>query len=109
MTIDDQLARRPAGDMLQAVDEGRWHWTILAACRSQDPEIFFPAGSFGNVVSRSVNAQYEVARQICDSCPVVSDCLRAAIARDEPFGMWGGRTPNERMRIARRLSRSNAN
>jgi len=30
------------------------------------------------------------AKAICASCPVMLDCLEGAIARHEPWGVWGG-------------------
>ncbi len=35
---------------------------------------------------------YEIARAkaICSLCPVMNDCLAAAQARREPWGVWGG-------------------
>ena len=35
---------------------------------------------------------YEIARAkaICSACPVVSECLKAAEASREPWGVWGG-------------------
>jgi WhiB family redox-sensing transcriptional regulator len=30
------------------------------------------------------------AKAICATCPVMLDCLEGAIARHEPWGVWGG-------------------
>ena len=30
------------------------------------------------------------AKTICSECPVMLDCLEGAIARHEPWGVWGG-------------------
>ena len=30
------------------------------------------------------------AKRICSTCPVVDECLDGAIARREPWGVWGG-------------------
>lgn len=30
------------------------------------------------------------AKEICASCPLIEACLDAAIARREPWGVWGG-------------------
>lgn len=32
----------------------------------------------------------ETAKRICRGCPVRSRCLAAALARREPWGVWGG-------------------
>ena len=49
-------------------------------CRTGDPELWF-ATSPGAV---------ERAKQLCQSCPVRRMCLDEAIARREPWGVWGG-------------------
>lgn len=35
---------------------------------------------------------HEIARakQICLTCPVMEECLEGAVARREPWGVWGG-------------------
>ena len=40
-------------------------WLGEAACRSYDPDLFFPIGG-----AHQVAEQVERARQICDGCPV---------------------------------------
>jgi WhiB family redox-sensing transcriptional regulator len=30
------------------------------------------------------------ARQICQKCPLIEECLQGALARREPWGVWGG-------------------
>lgn len=66
-------------------------WRELAACRSSDPEIFFPAADSGP----SYVAQVAVAKTICAGCPVRAECLAEALTRI-PFGIAGGLTPEER-------------
>lgn len=55
-------------------------WELAAACRGADPDEFF--------VDRTGNAL--AARRVCLTCPVSEECLDAALARDERFGVWGG-------------------
>lgn len=48
----------------------------------------------------------EVAKRICRRCPVQLACLQAAVEAEEPFGIWGGLTAQERRnpgRVAREL------
>ncbi|ARD42839.1 hypothetical protein B6G06_09045 [Actinomyces gaoshouyii] len=46
-------------------------------------------------------------REVCGRCPVRSRCLETALAlelgtrKDGRFGMWGGKTPQERTELAR--------
>lgn len=45
------------------------------------------------------------ARRYCFECPVQGDCLIYALQNNESFGVWGGLTPEERIR-ARAQTRS---
>jgi WhiB family transcriptional regulator, redox-sensing transcriptional regulator len=67
------------------------HWTDLAACRGEDPELFYPVSTTGPAV-----AQVEEAKRVCAGCPVTEDCLSWALRAGEPAGVWGGTTPDER-------------
>jgi len=71
-------------------------WQRAAACRSADPELFFPVSSSG----RSLE-QEERAKAVCRTCMVRRQCLQYAIAANEE-GVWGGMTEEERLRVARR-------
>lgn len=42
------------------------------------------------------------AKRICRDCPVRADCLAYALAANEPYGIWGGLTRPERLRLAGR-------
>lgn len=49
-------------------------------CRSYDPELFFAESP----------ADVELAKAICHDCPIRQGCLQGALARGEPWGVWGG-------------------
>ena len=49
-------------------------------CRSNDPELWFAESP----------ADVEVAKELCQDCPVRMDCLAGALERREPWGVWGG-------------------
>lgn len=69
-----------------------------AACRSVDPEIFFPAA----VQGREYEQQVSVAKTVCAGCPVRAACLSWALAH-QPDGIAGGMTEHERrIELARR-------
>ena len=40
-----------------------------------------------------------LARQVCHPCPIRAECLRAALKRNEPEGVWGGFNRPERERL----------
>ena len=64
-------------------------WLLDARCRVDESESFF--------VSR--NGNKEPAKSICNKCISKEDCLEFALATNEPFGIWGGMTRAERIRI----------
>lgn len=47
----------------------------------------------------------EDAKATCRTCPVKAECLEGALEREEPHGIFGGATPEERKRIARNRAR----
>lgn len=49
-------------------------------CRTHDPELFFAESP------RDV----ETAKALCLSCPLREECFDGALARREPWGVWGG-------------------
>ena len=49
-------------------------------CHTSDPELFFSER----------NEEVELAKSLCGGCPVRSQCLQAALSREEPCGIWGG-------------------
>ncbi|MFC0548379.1 WhiB family transcriptional regulator [Kutzneria chonburiensis] len=49
-------------------------------CRANNPDLWFA----------DAPAELEQAKALCASCPVLAECLTAALARREPWGVWGG-------------------
>lgn len=72
-------------------------WRDHAACRGQDPDLFFPIGTTG-----PAPAQLEQARAVCRRCPVQERCLEWALETDQTIGVWGGTTESERRALKRR-------
>lgn len=68
-----------------------------AACRNEDPELFFPVGDIGRVNRR----QIADALAVCQRCPVVTDCREWALATGQAYGIWGGLTEHERAGLIR--------
>lgn len=66
-------------------------WQEHAACRGENPELFFPVGTSGPALR-----EIEQAKEICRRCPVAAQCLAAALATGEDAGIWGGLTADER-------------
>jgi len=66
------------------------------------PEITGPCVLVGPSVMYPEDGNYGPAREVCMACPARTPCLEHALAVREDDGMWGGLTPPERRRIARR-------
>jgi WhiB family transcriptional regulator, redox-sensing transcriptional regulator len=70
----------------------------LALCKTlqMSPDLFFQRrGEFKNVVVRSV-------KTVCSHCHVQEDCLEYAIENNIKYGLWGGTTRTERVKLNRR-------
>lgn len=75
------------------------HWQGLAACRSADPELFFPPSAAGPSLK-----QAEQAKAICACCPVRRQCLAFAMLAGQTHGIWGGLTEDERRAVTLRAA-----
>jgi WhiB family redox-sensing transcriptional regulator len=66
---------------------------MQAACRGIDTSVFYhPENERGP----SRRRRESHAKQICQTCPVLANCLRWALAAREPYGVWGGLSVEER-------------
>ena len=69
-------------------------WSDAAACRGSEGALFFSPD-----VSERKEERHErefLAKRLCANCPVRADCLEAALARHETYGIWGGLNELER-------------
>ncbi len=73
-----------------------WDWQLRGACRGWDSAQFFhPDGD-----RRSSRSRREAkAKSLCEGCPVRGECAAHALAAREPYGIWGGFTEAERLRL----------
>ena len=74
-------------------------WLDLAACRGEDPELFFPVGNDGPAL-----IQQALAITVCRRCPALIQCRTWALAAGETAGVWGGLTADERRAARTRWS-----
>jgi WhiB family transcriptional regulator, redox-sensing transcriptional regulator len=56
------------------------HEGIDLPCWAHDPDLFFA----------ELPHEVEVAKSVCARCPLRDECLSGALARREPYGVWGG-------------------
>ncbi|MFJ4787496.1 WhiB family transcriptional regulator [Streptomyces sp. NPDC088794] len=78
-------------------------WRDQAACRYEDPDLFFPIGTSGPAL-----LQTEQAKEVCGRCPVRARCLRWALDTGECLGVWGGTDETERRALQLRRRREEA-
>ncbi|MGC5396175.1 WhiB family transcriptional regulator [Streptomyces sp. DT20] len=76
------------------------NWRERAACRDEDPDLFFPIGATGPAL-----VQTEDAKAVCHGCPVRAECLRWALENGQDTGVWGGLDETERRALKRRSRR----
>jgi WhiB family redox-sensing transcriptional regulator len=70
-------------------------WRAEAVCASVAADLWFPEKG-GNVAP---------PKSICGDCPAQAACLEYALDHDEQFGIWGGKTRMQRVRIAQERRR----
>lgn len=71
-------------------------WLPRAACRSVDPDLFFPISDIGASLEQETKA-----KAICADCPVQFECLMFALRSEGLQGIWGGLTERDRAQAAR--------
>jgi WhiB family redox-sensing transcriptional regulator len=76
-------------------------WRHRAACRDEDPELFFPIGTTGPAL-----LQVDEAKAVCRRCDAVDECLTWALDSDQDAGVWGGLSEDERRDVRRRRVRT---
>jgi WhiB family redox-sensing transcriptional regulator len=64
-------------------------------CHLVDPDLFFAESP----------ADVERAKALCVDCPVRTTCLAGALARREPWGVWGGQLVLQGVVVARKRPR----
>ncbi len=78
-------------------------WRHHAACRDEDPELFFPIGNTGPAL-----LQIDEAKRVCQRCGVMEPCLQWALESGQDSGVWGGLSEDERRALKRRSARVRA-
>lgn len=81
--------------------ESRYDWRDEAACKREDPELFFPEGTSG-----AARLQTEEAKAVCRGCAVIDICLKWAVDNDQRAGIWGGLTEKKRRHLKARNNRA---
>ena len=75
------------------MQDKREHWREDARCKGKPSSIFFPDHRILN------EHRWDIAKAICNECPVWRDCLNMVLPFEDAldkWGMFGGLTPAER-------------
>ena len=64
-------------------------------CHVEDPDLWFAESP----------VDLERAKALCADCPIRSQCLAAALEREEPWGVWGGEIFEHGAIVARKRPR----
>lgn len=75
------------------------NWRGDAACRDEDPALFFPPER--EQYSHEPPWDPSPAKEVCGGCPVRDHCLTWALDHPEERGVWGGTTDRERRHLRR--------
>lgn len=81
---------------IESYNEDNLSWQDSAACRGNDPDLFFPVGKTGLSIQ-----QIAAAKEVCLSCVARVSCLEFAIMTKQEYGVWGGTSEEERKTIQR--------
>ena len=64
-------------------------WQDAGACQYTDPDLGIP----------EKGGSTREAKRICQGCPVQARCLEYALDNEIMFGIWGGKSPQQRRRL----------
>lgn len=82
--------------ILPAVVGDDWNWQVNGACRGQNADLFYnPENERG----RTKRIREAGAKAVCAQCPVITQCLEWALDVGESYGIWGGKSPAERLEL----------
>ena len=76
-----------------------YNWEDDAACKEltrEQKDDFYPIRGDGKG-----KAMINRARKICMECPVLYECLYAALVTNERYGVWGMSSPKQRLILRR--------
>jgi WhiB family redox-sensing transcriptional regulator len=100
----------PVSDKTLGVVEARlpaplhqnYEWQEKAKCLGMDIEVFFLPD---NSRMQNKRLRIEEAKKVCRQCPVIQQCLEYSLRVEEPYGVFGGLSEEERRRVLLRTRR----
>lgn len=107
MSARDTLAAKPRVQVALAIGrdgtDHDWRDDGLCATGEYPHDIWFPS-----VLPGRHRVDYSLAVEACRRCPSKTPCLQYALDNGETEGVWGGLTPSQRDRLARRRRQDGA-
>lgn len=73
-----------------------WEWQQSSACTDMPSDIFFFLEGERGEPRRTREA---IAKAICATCAVITECREFALSAQEPYGIWGGLSEEDRMSL----------
>ena len=101
------MNRNPRPGAAAAASRPGLEWQEHAACRGEDPDLFFaPEIEWPEARERRETQ----AKQVCSRCPARMPCLewRLAVEHQLDGGIWGGLDEEERWTLRQRRIRATA-
>jgi WhiB family redox-sensing transcriptional regulator len=89
--LPDGFAETGVGELLDVIGSPEF----ALPCRSRDADLWFAESP----------TDLERAKAFCGDCPVREACLAGALARREPWGVWGGEIFERGAIVARKRPR----
>ena len=83
---------RPRLDTAQARDHPSFMDGTQACATVTNADTFYP----------EARGSSRAAIRVCNLCPLTAACLEWALDTRQAFGVWGGKTPRERINIRKR-------
>lgn len=84
---EEDIVDEDSGEEVIQIND--FSWRSHAECATKDPEMFFPGK--GDPVAN--------AKRICNSCDVREKCLQYALDSRQLFGIWGGKSAQQRKKM----------
>ena len=91
-----QVAAVPAQRVPERDRDQDAPWHTEAVCRRDEAGLFFAPSKEPTAARLS---REEAAKRVCGRCPVMVECREHALLQPEPYGVWGGQTAPDAVRL----------
>lgn len=81
----------------ELLDFNKDEWRSRAACSGVETEKFFIESAEGSREDHIPTRR--LVQEICDACPVSSECLEFAMRNNILYGVWGGMSRRQRVTL----------